>query len=76
MRMSVQFQIVAVSVSLLISSLATAASAQERCTNASLSGSYAFKVDGTNVFVPLPGGPGPFAAIGKNTPSSRIPATP
>jgi hypothetical protein len=67
MRMSLQFQIAAMSVSLLISGLATAASAQERCTNASLSGSYAFKVDGTNVFVPLPGGPGPFAAVGKNT---------
>jgi hypothetical protein len=47
--------------------LATGASAQERCNNASLTGSYAFKVDGTNVSVPLPGGPGPFAAIGKNT---------
>jgi hypothetical protein len=52
--------IVAVVATLLISSLATHASAQERCSNASLLGSYAFQVDGTNIN-------GPFAAVGKNT---------
>src|SRR6266571_874299 len=67
MTVSRQFKIAALSASLLVSSLATAVSAQERCTNASLSGSYAFKVDGANVYIPLPGGPGPFAAVGKNT---------
>src|SRR2546425_4733771 len=67
MTVSIRFKIVAVSASLLISSLATGVSAEERCNNASLLGSYAFKVDGTNVSVPLPGGPGPFAAVGKNT---------
>src|SRR5712691_1790086 len=67
MTVSLRFRIFALSASLLISSLATAASAQERCTNASLSGSYAFKVDGANISAPLPGGPGPFAAVGRNT---------
>jgi hypothetical protein len=67
MTMSIRFNIVAVSASLLISALATRVNAQERCTDASALGSYAFKVDGTNVSVPLPGGPGPFAAVGKNT---------
>jgi hypothetical protein len=52
--------VVAVVATILISSLATHASAQERCNNASLLGSYAFQVDGTNVN-------GPFAAVGKNT---------
>jgi len=46
--------------SLLISGFTTRLDAQDRCTNASLKGSYAFQVDGTNVN-------GPFAAIGKNT---------
>jgi len=45
---------------LIVSSLATHASAQGRCSNASLLGSYAFQVDGANVN-------GPFAAVGKNT---------
>ncbi len=52
--------IVAVVATLSISSLATRASAQERCNNASLLGSYAFQVDGTNAN-------GPFAAVGKNS---------
>jgi hypothetical protein len=45
---------------LVISSLATDASADERCSNASLLGSYAFQVDGSDVN-------GAFAAVGKNT---------
>ena len=52
--------LVAVVATLVISSLATQASAEERCSNASLRGSYAFQVDGSNVN-------GPFAAVGKNT---------
>jgi hypothetical protein len=52
--------IVTVLATLLISSLATHASAEGRCNNASLLGSYAFQVDGTNVN-------GPFAAVGKNS---------
>jgi hypothetical protein len=52
--------VVAVVATLVISCLATRASAEERCSNASLLGSYAFQVDGTNVN-------GPFAAVGKNT---------
>src|SRR6266850_1797489 len=60
MTMSIRFKIVAVFASVFISSLATAVSAEERCTDASLRGSYAFQVDGTNVA-------GPFAAVGKNT---------
>jgi hypothetical protein len=67
MTMSSRFRIAAVSATLLISSLATGVSAEERCNNASLRGSYAFSVDGTNISAPLPGGPGPFAAVGKNT---------
>ena len=58
--------VAAVFASLLISGLATRLSAQDRCANASLHGSYAFKVDGTNVsnpYLPL----GPFAAVGRNT---------
>jgi hypothetical protein len=46
--------------SLLISGFTTRLDAQDRCTNASLKGSYTFQVDGTNVN-------GPFAAVGKNT---------
>jgi hypothetical protein len=56
--------------SLLISGFTTRLDAQDRCTNASLNGSYAFKVDGTNVanpYLPL----GPFAAVGKNTYDGR-----
>jgi len=67
MTISIRFRIAALSASLLISSLPTAVSAEERCTDASLSGSYAFQVDGANISAPLPGGPGPFAAVGKNT---------
>lgn len=67
MTMTVRSTIVAVSASLLISSLATRVSAEPRCNDASLLGSYAFNVDGANVSAPLPGGPGPFAAVGKNT---------
>ena len=52
--------LVAVVATLVISSLATHASAQGRCNNASLLGSYAFQVDGTNIN-------GPFAAVGKNS---------
>jgi hypothetical protein len=51
---------------LLIPGLSNRLSAQDRCNAASLQGSYAFHVSGTNVSNPsLP--PGPFAAIGKNT---------
>lgn len=50
----------AVFASLLISSFTTRLDARDRCTNASLKGSYAFQVDGTNAN-------GPFAAVGKNT---------
>jgi hypothetical protein len=60
MTVNLRSKIVVVSVSLMISSLATAVRAEERCTNASLVGSYAFKVDGANIW-------GPFAAVGKNT---------
>ena len=67
MTMSFRFRIAALSTSLLLSSLATAVSAEERCSNASLVGSYAFQVDGANISAPLPGGPGPFAAVGRNT---------
>jgi hypothetical protein len=52
--------VVAVVATLVISSLATQASAQAQCNNASLLGSYAFQVDGATV-------DGPFAAVGKNT---------
>lgn len=52
--------VVALVATLVISSLATRTSAQERCNNASLLGSYAFQVDGTNVN-------GSFAAVGKNS---------
>jgi hypothetical protein len=58
--------VAAVLASLTISGFATRLDARDRCTNASLKGSYAFKVDGTNVsnpYLPL----GPFAAVGKNT---------
>src|SRR4051794_12368435 len=54
----------------LIFGVTTRLDAQDRCTNASLKGSYAFKVDGTNVsnpYLPL----GPFAAVGKNTYDGR-----
>ena len=62
--------IIATVATLLISSLATQVSAQERCNLASLQGSYAFRVDGTNVSNPyLP--PGPFAAVGRNTYDGR-----
>ena len=56
--------------SLLTSGFTTRLDAQDRCTKASLNGSYAFKVDGTNVanpYLPL----GPFAAVGKNTYDGR-----
>jgi hypothetical protein len=62
--------VAAVFASLIISGFATRLDAQDRCTNASLKGSYAFKVDGTNVsnpYLPL----GPFAAVGKNTYDGR-----
>ncbi len=52
--------VVAAVATLLFSSLAIPASAQGRCSNASLLGSYAFQVDGTNVN-------GPFAAVGQNS---------
>jgi hypothetical protein len=66
MTISVRSTIVALSASLLLSSVASRASAEPACNNASLLGSYAFNVHGTNVSAPLPGGPGPFAAVGKN----------
>src|SRR5439155_20944358 len=47
MRMNLRFTVGAAAGLLLLA--ATEVSAQERCTNASLSGSYAFKVDGTVV---------------------------
>jgi hypothetical protein len=51
---------------LLIPGFSNRLSAQDRCSAASLQGSYAFHVSGTNVSNKiLP--PGPFAAIGKNT---------
>ena len=67
MTKRVRSTIVAISATVLISSLATRVSAEPRCDNASLLGSYAFNVHGTNVAAPLPGGPGPFAAVGRNT---------
>jgi len=66
MTMRFTLRIAALSAALFASSLATA-NAEERCTNASLTGGYAFRVDGATVTVFLPGGPGPFAAVGKNT---------
>ena len=58
--------IVAVVATLVISSLATQASAEGRCSPASLQGTYAFRVKGTNVSNPsLP--VGPFSAVGRNT---------
>jgi hypothetical protein len=67
MTRSIRFTIVGLSAIVCMSGGAAAASADERCSDASLRGSDAFRVDGTNVSVPLPGGPGPFAAVGKNT---------
>ena len=62
--------VVAAVATLLISSLATQVRAQERCRAASLQGSYAFRLDGTNVSNPyLPGGP--FSAVGRNTYDGR-----
>ena len=58
--------LVAVFAGVLISGLATRLEARERCSDASLRGSYAFNVSGTNVsnpYLPL----GPFAAVGRNT---------
>jgi hypothetical protein len=52
--------ILTVIATLVFSIPATHASAQGRCSKASLLGSYAFQVDGSNVN-------GPFAAVGKNT---------
>jgi hypothetical protein len=65
--MKIRAAVVALSICVTLPVLATNAGAQERCSNASLVGSYAFLVAGTNVEVPLPGGPGPFHAVGKNT---------
>jgi hypothetical protein len=59
-------KIVVAVATLLISSLATQASAEGPCSAASLQGSYAFRIEGTNVsnpYLPL----GPFAAVGRNT---------
>lgn len=57
---------IAALVSLIAISAATPALASDACNDASLHGSYAFRVEGTNVSNPnLP--PGPFAAVGKNT---------
>ena len=52
---------------LVISGFTTRLEAQERCTNASLEGSYAFKVAGANVSNPYLPAVGPFAAVGRNT---------
>ena len=71
MTMSARSTIIAVSASLLLSSFATRVSAEPPCNNGNLVGSYAFNVHGTNVSAPLPGGPGPFAAVGKNTYDGR-----
>ncbi|MFL6439928.1 MAG: hypothetical protein ACJ71Q_20320 [Terriglobales bacterium] len=55
---------------LLIPGFANTLNAQDRCSTASLQGSYAFHVSGTNVSNQnLP--PGPFAAVGKNTYDGR-----
>jgi len=62
--------VAAVFAGILISGFTTRVDAQDRCSNASLKGSYAFNVDGTNVsnpYLPL----GPFAAVGKNTYDGR-----
>ncbi len=59
--------VVAGVLTLLISSLAAELSAQERCSAASLRGSYAFRVDGDErlgiLYLPA----GPFSAVGRNT---------
>jgi hypothetical protein len=52
--------VVIVVATLVISGLATHASAEGRCKNKKLVGSYAFQIDGTNLFTP-------FAAVGRNT---------
>lgn len=72
MKTSISYKIaVAVVATLLISAAAPArASAQNRCTTASLQGTYSFRVDGMNVSNgALPAGP--FAAVGKNTYDGR-----
>jgi len=51
---------VTVVATLVVWSFATQARAEGRCSNASLVGSYAFQVDGSNIG-------GAFAAVGKNT---------
>lgn len=71
MTTNIRFAAVALSIGVTLPVLATNAGAQERCTDASLMGSYAFSVAGHNVEVPLPGGPGPFHAVGKNTYDGR-----
>jgi hypothetical protein len=51
---------------LFVAGLPARGNAAEACSNATLRGSYAFRVDGLNVsnpYLPL----GPFAAVGKNT---------
>jgi hypothetical protein len=56
---------IAVFASLSMPGLTSGLQAEERCSNASLKGSYAFRVDGTNIsnpYLPL----GPFAAVGEN----------
>jgi hypothetical protein len=67
MNPNLRIAVIALSLAVTIPALATPAGAQDRCSNASLVGSYAFSVAGQNVDVPLPGGPGPFHAVGKNT---------
>jgi hypothetical protein len=62
--------VAAMFVSLLLPGFTTRLGAQDRCSLASLQGSYAFHVSGTNVSNPyLP--QGPFAAVGKNTYDGR-----
>jgi hypothetical protein len=57
--------ITAIVVSCFVISGETPLLANGACNDASLRGSYAFRVDGTGVS--HPGVPGPFAAVGKNT---------
>lgn len=71
MTTNIRFIVVALSACLALSLIAAPAGAEERCTDASLTGSYAFRVDGGIVGAPLPGGTGPFAAVGKNTYDGR-----
>ena len=67
MNSTVRFATIVLAACVSLAAFATQAAAGERCTNAALVGSYAFSVARNNVDVLLPGGPGPFHAVGKNT---------